>query len=146
MAELYQGAPMITWFIVAGAVALLMAYASGRVRRMPLRAAVVYLGIGYLLGPNVCGLLAIDPRTHAHMIEAITEIVIVISIFSSALKLRVPAFDRRWIDPLRLAFVSMVIGVSGVMAVGHIALGLPIGAALLLGAILAPTDPVLASD
>ena len=137
---------MITWFIVAGAVALLMTYVSGRVRRMPLSAAIIYLGIGYLLGPNVFGLLAVDPRTQSHIIEAVTEIVIVVSIFSSALKLRVPTLDWRWLGPLRLALVSMDIGVGGVTTVGHVVLGLPIGTALLLGAILAPTDPVLASD
>lgn len=137
---------MITWFITAGGVALLMAYASGRVGRMPLTTAVIYLGIGFLIGPNGFQLLNVDTRHHAHVIEAIAEIVIVISIFSSGLKLRLPVFDKRWLDPLRLAFISMAIGVGGGLAFGHYVFGLPVGAALLLGAILAPTDPVLASD
>jgi hypothetical protein len=40
----------------------------------------------------------------------------------------------------------MVLTVGLVAAVGVYGLGLPLGAAILLGAILAPTDPVLASD
>jgi NhaP-type Na+/H+ or K+/H+ antiporter len=47
---------------------------------------------------------------------------------------------------LRLAIVSMVLTVGLVTLVGVFWLSLPLGAAVLLGGILAPTDPVLASD
>jgi len=57
----------------------------------------------------------------------------------------VPLRDRRWWLPLRLAFLSMALTVGLIAAVGVWGLGLSIGAAVLLGAILAPTDPVLAS-
>jgi sodium/hydrogen antiporter len=134
------------WFIVGGAVALIMAFAAGRVRRMPLNTSVVYLIIGYLLGSHGFGLLEINPSEHSRSIEAIAELAIVISIFSGALKLRLPLFDRRWFDPLRLALLSMAISVAGGTLAAHYALGMPLGAALLLAAILAPTDPVLASD
>lgn len=134
------------WYIVAGVIALIMTYAAGRLRRMPLSTSIIYLAVGYVLGPNVLGLLLIDPRTHSTAIQWISEVVIVISIFSSALKLRAPIFDRRWLDPLRLGTLSMIVSIAGVLTVGSIALGLSVGAALLLGGILAPTDPVLASD
>ena len=45
-----------------------------------------------------------------------------------------------------LAFVSMAVSVGAVALFGHFLLGLPLGGAILLGAILAPTDPVLATD
>jgi NhaP-type Na+/H+ or K+/H+ antiporter len=54
--------------------------------------------------------------------------------------------DGRWMLPLRLASVSMLVTVALIAAVGVLLLGLPLGGAILLGAILAPTDPVLASD
>ena len=54
--------------------------------------------------------------------------------------------DGRWLLPLRLAILSMLVTVALVAGVGVLALGLPLGAAILLGGILAPTDPVLASD
>ena len=47
---------------------------------------------------------------------------------------------------MRLATVSMVITIGALALVGNTLLGLPLGAAVLLGAVLAPTDPVLASD
>ena len=54
--------------------------------------------------------------------------------------------DGRWLLPLRLALVSMLVTVALIAGAGVAWLGLPLGAAILLGGILAPTDPVLASD
>ena len=62
------------------------------------------------------------------------------------MKLELPLKDRRWRIPVQLATVSMLLTVGAVTAVGVWLLNLPLGAAILLGAILAPTDPVLASD
>jgi NhaP-type Na+/H+ or K+/H+ antiporter len=62
------------------------------------------------------------------------------------LQLGVPLHDRRWRLPIRLAFVSMAVLIALIAGVGVWALGLPLGAAILLGGILAPTDPVLASS
>jgi NhaP-type Na+/H+ or K+/H+ antiporter len=69
-----------------------------------------------------------------------------VSLFVAGLTLRTPFLDGRWKLPLRLATVSMTLTVAGIAALGFWGLGLPIGAAVLLGAVLAPTDPVLASD
>ena len=69
-----------------------------------------------------------------------------ISLFTAGFKLKLPWQDRRWRVPVRLATVSMVLTVGGLALAGVFLLGLPLGAAVLLGAILAPTDPVLASD
>ena len=79
------------------------------------------------------------------MLERLAEVALLISLFAVGLRLGVPLRDRRWRLPLRLAFVSMAIMVALVAAIGVWVLGLPLGAAVLLGAILAPTDPVLAS-
>ena len=54
--------------------------------------------------------------------------------------------DGRWLLPLRLAVVSMIVTVALIAAAGVAWLGLSLGAAILLGGILAPTDPVLAAD
>jgi sodium/hydrogen antiporter len=137
---------MTKWMIIGGAISLVMAYASGRLRRAPLSTSIVYLAAGYVLGPNVLGILDIDPKANSQVILGITEIVIVISIFSGALKLRVPALDRRWLDPARLASLSMVLSAAAVGALAHAVVGASLGAAVLLGGTLAPTDPVLASD
>lgn len=135
-----------TWFLVVGALLLLMALAGTLLKRLPLSAALLYLGAGWAVGPAGLGLLAFNPVADASVLEHLTEVVVSLSLFGAGLKMRLPLRDPRWRVPLRLGFVVMTITVGLVAAVGVWGLGLPLGAAILLGAILAPTDPVLASD
>ena len=138
--------PFSVWFVVAGAVLTLMAMASTLLKRVPLSAAQVYLLVGIGIGPLGIGLLTLDPLAEAHVLERVTEVAVILSLFAAGLKLRMPLADGRWRLPLRLAVVSMVLTVSLVAAIGVVGLGLSLGAAVLLGAVLAPTDPVLAGD
>jgi NhaP-type Na+/H+ or K+/H+ antiporter len=80
------------------------------------------------------------------LLERAAEIAVLISLFAVGLKLGLPFSDKRWQLPLRLATVSMIVTVGLTALIGVVAFGLTPGAAVLLGAILAPTDPVLASD
>jgi NhaP-type Na+/H+ or K+/H+ antiporter len=80
------------------------------------------------------------------LLERLTEVAVILSLFSAGLKLRLPLKDREWRVALRLALGAMVLTVAMMALVGVGALGLSLGAAVLLGAILSPTDPVLASD
>ena len=134
------------WFIVVGAVFLLMALSSSLLARLPLSTAMLYLGAGILIGPHALGLITIDPIHHAEGIERVTEVAVIISLFSAGLKLQVPRRDPLRRLPVILASWSMLLTVGLITLVGTLALGLPLGAAVLLGAVLAPTDPVLASD
>ena len=134
------------WFVVAGMVFVIVALAHSVLRRLPVTTAIVYLGIGVIIGPIGLGLIRLDPIDDAGLIELVAELAVIVSLFSAGLKLRDPIRDRRWRRPVRLATVSMLVTVALVAFVGTMLLGLPIGAAVMLGAILAPTDPVLASD
>jgi sodium/hydrogen antiporter len=98
------------------------------------------------VGPAGWQVLAPDPLGSPALLEALAEVAVLISLFAAGLKLGLPLSDQRWLLPLRLAFGSMAITVALIAALGVFALGLPLGAAILLGAIIAPTDPVLASD
>lgn len=134
------------WFLIAGALLLGVALLGSYVQRLPLSTAMVYLAAGYALGPGGFGLLRFDLVEDSHLLERLTEIAVIVSLFTAGLKLRLPLADRRWMLPLRLAFVSMAITVLGIAAAAVYGMGFSWGAAILLGAILAPTDPVLASD
>jgi NhaP-type Na+/H+ or K+/H+ antiporter len=134
------------WCVIAGAILLLMALLSTLIERLPLTSAVIYLGVGALLGPLCWNLLHFDPIESAKTLERAAEVAVLISLFTAGLKLRVSLDWRHWHMPIRLATVSMVLTVALITAVGTWLLKLPLGAAILLGAILAPTDPVLASD
>jgi NhaP-type Na+/H+ or K+/H+ antiporter len=134
------------WFVVAGLVFVIVALSHSVLRRLPVTTAIVYLGIGVIVGPVGLGLIRLDPIADAGVIELVAELAVIVSLFSAGLKLRDPIRDRRWRRPVRLATVSMLVTVALVALAGTTVLGLPIGAAVILGAILAPTDPVLASD
>lgn len=133
------------WSLFIGVLLITMVLASTLLGRLPLSSAMVYLALGWLLGPDVANVLRPNPLLHASLLERMTEVALLISLFSVGMQLGVPLRDRRWRLPLRLAFGSMALVVAMVTAIGVWGLKLPLGAAVLLGAILAPTDPVLAS-
>jgi sodium/hydrogen antiporter len=136
----------ITLWIILGALLVVMALTGSVLKRLPFTSAILYLLAGFGLGPYGYNLLRLDPLRQAALLEFVTEIAVIISLFTAGLKLRTPLRDGRWLLPVRLASVSMCITVGLVTFVGWQWLRLPLGAAVLLGAVLAPTDPVLASD
>ncbi len=124
----------------------MMAGAAPLVRRIPLSTSVLYILAGYIAGPTQLNIIRIDLFHDVYPIRLAAEIALLISLFSAGLKLRLRFFDIRWKTPLILALPAMILTIGGLAATGHFALGFPLGYALLLGALLAPTDPVLASD
>lgn len=134
------------WAVLVGVLLVLMALASSVLKRLPLSTAMLYLLVGLAVSPLLLHLLALEPRGDAHVLERIAEVVVLLSLFTSGLKLSPGLRDRRWALPVRLALNSMVVTVLLIAGIAWLFLGLPPGACILLGAILAPTDPVLASE
>ena len=132
--------------IIVGTLLIAKTLVGSFLSRLPLSAAMVYLGVGVAMSPLGFGLIRLDALKDVVLLERLTEIAVLISLFTSGLKLELPLKDRRWRIPLQLASVSMVVTVGAITAVGVFLMGLSLGASVLLGAILAPTDPVLASD
>jgi NhaP-type Na+/H+ or K+/H+ antiporter len=135
-----------TWFILIGLLFVGIGLSTSFIRRLPLTTALIYLVIGFLLGNEVLGLIDLHPLKDARFLEHLTEIAVIISLFTAGLKLRTRLSDPRWRPARRLAFLSMTVTVGLITLVGTLLLGFSLGAAVLLGAILSPTDPVLASD
>jgi sodium/hydrogen antiporter len=133
-------------YIVVGAVLIVMALSGSVLKRLPLSTSMLYLAAGILIGPHALNLINFDPIAEAAIVERITEVAVIVSLFTAGLKLRVPLRDPLWRLPVVLASWSMALTVGLIALVGVAALELPLGAAILLGAVLAPTDPVLASD
>ena len=133
-------------FVFVGAIFLLMALSGTVLKRLPLSTSMLYLAAGVLIGPYGFGLIAVDPVRQSATLERITEVAVIISLFAAGLKLRVPLRDRLWRLPVVLAFGSMAMTVLAIEAVAIVLLGFPPGVGMVLGAVLAPTDPVLASD
>lgn len=134
------------WFLLLGALLLAVGFATSRMRRLPVTTAILYLGVGLLFGPTVLGTYHFNPLQQSVLLERLTEVAVLISLFSAGLKMPVPVSAPRWRLPVLLAFGAMALTAALMTAFGHFALGLPLGAAVLLAGILAPTDPVLATD
>jgi len=135
-----------TWFLVVGVVLTMLALSTSSLTRLPIPTALPYLVMGVAIGPLGIGLLDVLPIQQAPLIERLSEVAVSLSLFAAGLKLRTPLDHPVWWLPIRLAFVSMTLTVGMLTLVGYYGLGLPLGGAVLLGAVLAPTDPVLAAD
>src|SRR5687768_15011480 len=136
----------ISWMALAGGLLLTLALSSAYLQRLPISTASIYLGLGALLGPLGFGVLNIELTEAAPWLERLTEVAVIVSLFVSGLKLRLNWRSRRWRLALRLAGPLMLVCIVGVTLFAHLVLGLSLGLSMLLGAVLAPTDPVLASD
>ena len=134
------------WFILVGGLLLGMGLTSSILKRLPVTSAIIYLAVGLLVGPTVLDLFHFNPLKESALLEVLTEVAVLISLFSAGVKMPVPFTFARWRTPILLATVSMAVTVGMVAAFAHYVLGLPLGAGVLLGAIVAPTDPVLATD
>lgn len=134
------------WCLLVGLLLILVALSSTVLKRLPVSTAMLYVGVGVALSPLGVGALHLRLLTQPVLLERLAEIAVLVSLFVAGMKLSPSLRDRRWRLPVRLALLSMVVTVGAITAVAHWGLGLPLGAAVLLGAILSPTDPVLASD
>lgn len=132
--------------IIVGTLLIAKTLGGSFIARLPLSAAMLYLAVGVAIGPWGWGLLKLDAFKNTVLLERLTEVALLVSLFTAGMKLELPLKDKRWRIPVQLATVSMLLTVAAITAVGVWLLNLPLGAAVLLGAILAPTDPVLASD
>lgn len=134
------------WSVLIGLLLVLMALASTVLKRLPLSTAMLYLLVGIGVSPLMLDLLPLNPISGAQVLERMAEVVVLLSLFTAGLKLSAHLRAKRWALPVRLALTSMVLTVGMITAVAWLFLDLPLGACVLLGAILAPTDPVLASE
>lgn len=134
------------WFLLVGSLLLVMGLTPSFISRLPVTPAIIYLTIGLLAGPSLFNVFHFNPLKQSALLEVLTEVAVLISLFAAGVKMPVPVKLSRWRTPVLLATVAMVASVAMVAAYGYYALGLSLGAAVLLGAIVAPTDPVLATD
>jgi sodium/hydrogen antiporter len=134
------------WSVLVGVLLVLMALSGTVLKRLPLSTAMLYLLVGIAVSPLALDMLAADPRADAHLLERMAEVVVLLSLFTAGLKLSPGLHDKRWALPVRLALNSMVVTVVLIAGVAYAFLQLPLGACIVLAAILAPTDPVLASE
>ena len=139
-------------YLVAGASLLLAIVLPDLLHRWAISTPIVLIGLGMALGlsPLPDG-LPLDPQANRAVIEHVTELVVLVALMGVGLaidrplRLGEPSSWRRWARTWRLLAIAMPICIAATALLGWAA-GLAAPTALLLGAVLAPTDPVLASD
>jgi sodium/hydrogen antiporter len=129
-----------------GIAALGMAWMPSITERTHISYSIIYV----LFGIAVYGLLdqlpKPDPIRHGKEALHLTELVVIISLMGTGLKIDQLFSFKSWAVPFRLVTITMIFCIGAAAWIAHRFLGIDIASALLLGAVLAPTDPVLASD
>jgi NhaP-type Na+/H+ or K+/H+ antiporter len=134
--------------LVGGIVVLVGAVVLSVQRGRPFSAALVYLTAGVVigLGLRAVGISWYDPVENGELFSRAAEFAVIVSLFGAGVKLDRPLTWRAWRVTALLLVVAMPLTIAGVALLGTWLLGMSLPVALLLGAVLAPTDPVLADD
>ena len=132
-------------FILAGLGAAVLAVAWLPLLLRPLPLSLPMLAVA--AGAGLAAALGATSFTFAHReaAERLTEFGLVVAVMGAGLKIDRLFGWRRWASVWRLLGVAMPLSILGIALLAWALLGLPVGEAVLLGGILAPTDPVLAS-
>lgn len=130
----------------AGLLIALVVWLPLALRRLPLSLPIVCIAIGaaFFAFPQVT--LKPLPLRYPEFTERLAEFVVIIALMGAGLRIDRVFGIRRWSVALRLIVVTMPLSIAAITAIGGWWLGLSWTVALLLGSVLAPTDPVLASD
>ncbi|MEX2615199.1 MAG: cation:proton antiporter [Alphaproteobacteria bacterium] len=92
------------------------------------------------------GMDALDPTASPLLWEMLSEIVLIVVLFATGLRIDNLGDYRLWSPTLRLLLIAMPLTVAAVGGLAWGLAGMTVAGAVLLGAVLAPTDPVLAGD
>ncbi|TDC14219.1 sodium:proton antiporter [Kribbella albertanoniae] len=131
-------------YLVAGLALLLGAVLPRLLSRYAVSAPIAFLGGGMLLG-LVVDRSHLSPIAEPELTKHLAELTVIIALMGVGLAIDRPISLLHWGVTWRLLFIAMPAGVAALTGVGWL-LGLAPATALLIAAVLAPTDPVLASD
>ncbi|MEF2553324.1 cation:proton antiporter [Aurantimonas sp. A2-1-M11] len=115
--------------------------------RRPPAATALLMGcgmVGSLLFPGIVD--GIDPTQNPAIWEIAAELVVIVVLFATGLRIDNLGGMRLWRPTIRLLAITMPLTIAAVALLGWSVAGMTLGGAILLGAVLAPTDPVLAGD
>lgn len=138
--------PYILLMMGLGLLIALVAWLPLALRRVPLSLPIVCIGLGMGLGAIPGLRFAPLPLEHPEITERFAEFVVIIALMGAGLKIDRVLGLRSWLITWRLIFLTLPLGIALIAVLAGTWLALPLAMALLPGAVLAPTDPVLASD
>lgn len=131
----------------AGALVLMTAWLPMLLRKAPLSLPILCVGAGAVLfALPPLRPFAIHPLQFPVLVERLSELVVIVSLMGAGLKIDRMIGLRSWALTWRLLGIAMPVTMAIVVGLSFGLLGVGPAAALLIAAVLAPTDPVLASD
>jgi NhaP-type Na+/H+ or K+/H+ antiporter len=138
-------APYILALTGAGVLIALVAWLPLALKRLPLSLPIICIALGAaIFSIPQLGIRPL-PLSYPEITERFTEFVVIIALMGAGLKIDRVFHIRRWAVTWRLLGITMPLSIAAITLLGFWA-GLPWVVAILLGASLAPTDPVLAAD
>jgi len=138
--------PYILLLVASGLLILLVAWLPMLLKELPLSLPIFCVGVGYAVFSLWITSDEPHPLRYPQATERIAEMLVIVSLMGCGLKLDRPLGRNSWRLTWRLLGIAMPLCILAVAWLGWSLMGLSLGAAILLGAVLAPTDPVLASD
>ena len=130
--------------VTIGAMGIVVVLASRTIRHLPVSEALVALVVGVLLGPEVTGVAEFPEGTT--LLHSVSEIVMAIALMAIALRFPWPTVWRERRPLTWVLLIGMPAMAAVVAGLASWVLGLGAGVAVLIGGILAPTDPVLSAS
>lgn len=129
-----------------GLATLLMAWLPSLSQKIKISSPIILLLVGFLLFSVDIPLLWPDPLWNDQWLMYFSEIIVIISLMGAGLKIGEHYSWSSWKKPLLLVFITMPICMISAYLLGKYFLVLSVPSSLLLAAVLAPTDPVLAAE
>ncbi|GGK78441.1 cation:proton antiporter [Ornithinimicrobium pekingense] len=133
-------------YLVLGLGLLLASLLPWVVEGRALSVPMVVLAFGVVVGLVVPGEDPVSPVLDATATAHMAEVTVIISLMGVGLALERPLHWRTWSPTWRMIALAMPLTIGAIALLGWWAMGLTVPAAILLGAVLAPTDPVLADE
>lgn len=133
--------------VILGAAIFSVAWMPKISKKTGISYSIFYVATGfvlYLLAPDI--LPNPMPQKNENLTLHLTELIVIISLMGTGIKIDRKFSFKTWSSPLKLVSFTMLLCIAAAAAMGYYFLGLGLASAVLLGAVLAPTDPVLASD
>ncbi len=135
----------IALLLTAGFIALLASIVPAILSRKHFSAPIAYIAVGvgiYILYSTN----EFRPLEHLDVIKYVTEFVILVALMNAGLRIKEPFSWRTWKYSVRLLIITMPLTILAASFLGWWALGMAPATAMLFGALISPTDPVLASE
>ncbi|WP_164702420.1 cation:proton antiporter [Modestobacter sp. KNN46-3] len=133
-------------YALVGSLAVALAALSSKMRDLPFSEPLLALVLGVVVGPQVLGLVEVADPLRTPLVHEMARVLLAISLIGVALRFPV----RRLRAVVTPTTVLVTVGMAGMAALSAglawLVLGIPVALAVLIGACITPTDPVLASS